>query len=85
MATGGSMSLMSDGALAIVRLSGGWGGTLSVGMHNPPMESCDMRSSQSLPLIDWVASDTVDERVDFDCCDGAVGGTVELGSRTCLL
>ena len=79
------MSLMSDGALAIVRLSGGWGGTLSVGMHNPPIESCDMRSSQSLPLIDWVASDTVDERVDFDCCDGAVGGMVELGSRTFLL
>jgi hypothetical protein len=79
------MSLMSDGALAIVRLSGGWGGTLSVGMHNPPMESCDMRSSQSLPLIDWVASDTVDERVDFDCCDGAVGGVVELGSRIFLL
>ena len=79
------MSLMSDGALAIVRLSGGWGGTLSVGMHNPPIESCDMRSSQSLPLIDWVASDTVDERVDFDCCDGAVGGVVELGSRTFLL
>ena len=79
------MSLMSDGALAIVRLSGGWGGTLSVGMHNPPMESCDMRSSQSLPLIDWVASDTIDERVDFDCCDGAVGGVVELGSRTFLL
>ena len=79
------MSLMSDGALAIVRLSGGWGGTLSVGMHNPPIESCDMRSSQSLPLIDWVASDTVDERVDFDCCDEAVGGVVELGSRTFLL
>ena len=78
------MSLMSDGALAIVRLSGGWGGTLSVGMHNPPIESCDMRSSQSLPLIDWVASDTVDERVDFDCCDGTVGGVVELGSRTFL-
>ena len=78
------MSLMSDGAFAIVRLSGGWGGTLSVGMHNPPIESCDMRSSQYLPLIDWVASDTVDERVDFDCCDGAVGGVVELGSRTFL-
>ncbi len=83
------MSLMSDGAPAIVRLSGGWGGTLSVGMHNPPMESCDMKSSQPLPFISWVASDTVDERVDVDCCDGAVGGVelwlAELGSKTFLL
>ena len=51
-AMGGSMSLMSDGALGIVRLSGGWGGTLSVGTHIPPRVSRDMKSSQLVPLID---------------------------------
>jgi hypothetical protein len=56
VATGESMSLTSDGAPVIVRLSGGWGGTLSVGMHNPPREeSRDMKLSQLVPLIDWVA------------------------------
>ena len=42
--TGGLMSLTSDGAPVIVRLSGGWGGTLSFGVHNPPRESRDMKS-----------------------------------------
>ena len=82
------MSLTSDCA-PIVRLSGGCGGTVSVGMHSPPRDSRDMNSSQLVPLIDWVASDTTnEERVDTECCEGAVGGVelglAELGSRTFL-
>ncbi len=50
-ATGGSMSLTSDSALGIVRLSGGWGGTLSVGKHIPLRVGRDMKSSQFVPLI----------------------------------
>jgi len=46
------MSLTSDGVLGIVRLSGGWGGTLSVGTHIPPRVSRDMKLSQLVPLID---------------------------------
>jgi hypothetical protein len=42
-----------------------------------------------MPLINCVASDIVHERVDVDCCNGAVGGMelwlAELGSKTFLL
>ncbi len=57
------MSLKSD-YTANVRLLDGWGGTLSVGTHSPPRESRDMNLSQLVPLIDWVASDSMLRWVD---------------------
>jgi hypothetical protein len=66
------MSLTSDGARRMVRLSGGWGCTVSLGGHIPPRESCDIKSSQLVPLTVWVASDIVDKLVNVECCDGAL-------------
>ena len=83
------MSLTSDCAAWIAMRSGGWGGTRSVVTHIHMRESWDMKSSQLVPLSDWVASDPDEDLVETEFCVGATGGVelwlAELDSKTFLL
>jgi hypothetical protein len=48
---GGSNGWIDVADVRRERLPGGWNGTISVERHIPLRESCDMKSSQLVPLI----------------------------------